>query len=166
MSACWHSKVVAEALGRAIRGEAQQAGGRSSWSPGHCRDRWNEHNSAICFPHRSGSPHLRSPASGLLSLPEEASQTAEQEKQADQEPDEPPRRTCPACKEPTLELAWQDPVPRMPDLMRLVIWPQQRTGPFEHQAPLPTLEPWLPGGDEHLASQYAQIGCSAASGFT
>ena len=57
-------------------------------------------------------------------------------------------------------------LPRLPDLMRMVIWPQQRSGPPQWQPPLPTLASWLPGGDEHLASQYAQIGCSATSGFT
>lgn len=82
------------------------------------------------------------------------------------EPDAPPRRQCPACKEPALVRLWHDPAPRLSDLMHLVLWPQQRKSPCEHQAPLPTLASWRPGGEEYLASLYAQVGCAPASGFT
>ena len=104
-----------------------------------------------------------------LDLPQEEPDGAEQGKDADgqaPEPDEAPRRTCPACKEPALVRLWHDSAPRLPDLMRLVLWPQQRTGPVEHQTPLPPLGSWLPGGDEYLTSLYAQVGWSPASGFT
>jgi len=57
-------------------------------------------------------------------------------------------------------------VPSLRDLMRLVLWPGQRTAPGARQVLLPTLASWLPGGDEYLANLHVQAGWSPASGFT
>lgn len=82
------------------------------------------------------------------------------------ERDEAPRRPCPECKERTLVCSWQDAIPRLYDLMQIVIWPQQEKRPRETQALLPELEAWLPGGDQFLASMRAQFHARPASGFT
>jgi len=103
---------------------------------------------------------------GVELAPDEASEEAKKPDGDVGEEDAAPRRPCPACKERTLVRLWLDPIPRLYDLMRIVIWPQQRKQPLEHQVLLPELEAWLPGGDQYLASVRARLDTRPASGFT
>ena len=105
----------------------------------------------------------------------EEKEEAEEEKKPDDDKDETddthepgplPTRQCPKCKEPTLVRQWKQSMPRLYDLMQIVIWPQQEKTPRETQALLPELETWLPGGDAFLASVRAQFPPRPASGFT
>ena len=80
--------------------------------------------------------------------------------------DTPPPRLCPKCKARTLERLWHEPAPPLYELMQLDLWPQQRKAPREHQALLPDLEAWVPGGAEFPASLLARTGGAPASGFT
>ena len=102
----------------------------------------------------------------------EEKEEAEEEKKPDDDTDdthEPsplPRRQCPLCKESTLVRQWKQSMPRLYNLMQVVIWPQQERTPLETQALLPELETWLPGGDAFVASVRAQPPLRPSSGFT
>jgi len=50
--------------------------------------------------------------------------------------------------------------------MEIVLWPQQRKAPREHQALLPGMATWVAGGEQFRASLFAQTGWSPLSGFT
>jgi len=76
------------------------------------------------------------------------------------------RRTCPHCGELALEKGFHVPAPPLYDLMEIVLWPQQRKAPLEHQAFLPGMATWVPGGEQFRASLFAQTGWSPLSGFT
>jgi len=58
------------------------------------------------------------------------------------------------------------PAPPPDDLMEIVLWPQQRKAPLEHQALLPGMATWVPGGEQFRVSLFAQTGWSPLSGFT
>jgi hypothetical protein len=110
-------------------------------------------------------PRIRTQLGVELEEEEEAEEETPPDGDTD-ESDQSPRRPCPQCKEPTLARLWKHPMPRLYDLMQIVIWPQQEKTPRETQALLPELETWLPGGDSFLASVRAQFPPRPASGFT
>jgi len=76
------------------------------------------------------------------------------------------RRKCPHCGELALEKGFHVPPPPPDDLMEIVLWPQQRKAPLEHQTLLPGMATWVPGGEQFRASLFAQTGWSPLSGFT
>ena len=76
------------------------------------------------------------------------------------------RRRCGACGALAMRRTLSIPVPSLRDLMEIVLWPEQQRAAREHQALLPELEAWLPGGDAYLESVAAQLHTTPASGFT
>ena len=105
-------------------------------------------------------------ALGAPPEPEPAKQEKEPDPEFQDALDEAVRIRCPLCRKRTLERVLQIPMPRLYDLMQLVLWPEQEKEPTERQTLLPEMKSWLPGGEAFRTSLYAQLPGASTSGFT